>query len=93
MQSAGISKHRNEPLSLGETFHRELGLVSSLNNERNTSGFPPQWESAFLFLSALQKQVVCFAFRSRVVFVTVAFFARPKTRIGKHALNLICLFR
>ncbi len=29
VQWGGISKHRNRPLSLGETFHGELGFVSS----------------------------------------------------------------
>lgn len=79
----GISKHRSKPLLRGGGLSGRVLLCERLNNERNTSGFPPQWESAFLFLSTLQKQVVCFAFsQSCVVFGTVVFLlpVRPKKK-------------
>lgn len=95
-QSGEISKHRNKPLSLRETFQGGLGFVSGSTMRGILQGSLLQWESAFLSLPPLQKQVVCFAFHTRVVFGTVVLvtFVRHKERdLEKKALSWICLFR
>lgn len=70
----GDQRAQEQAFIAGGDLSRRAWLCEWPNNERNTSGSPPQWESAFLFLSTLQKQVVPFAFRGHVWF----FLARPK---------------
>lgn len=95
VQGGRISKHRNKPLSLGETFHGELGFVSgstmsgilqvSLLNGKVHSSFCHHFKNKWC---ALHFAVMCGFWNSGSLREGL-----QKKSIGKQALNLMCPFR